>query len=196
MERTDALDLLVQTACRMHWTAPPAVALETGDDPEPGEEASAVFDPLLDQADAAIELISRCEMLLEKHRAELDRRAKRLDEAKSAFGNHREAEENFTRTLQKRFGEPSGDDGRFSHAQVRLILTGHEAPKRGDEPLKEIWTAARSIPWLPKKFDTLGDDSFSKAVDEHVREEGLATWQLQMLSPFATKLGKKKLSAI
>jgi hypothetical protein len=78
---------------------------------------------------------------------------------------------------------------------MRLILTGHEAAQRGDELLMKIWTAARSIPWLPKKFDSLDGDKFPEAVDKHVREKGLAAWQLQMLAPFVTRLGKNKLSA-
>ena len=36
------------------------------------EQAAATFDPLLHQANAALELISRWEMLQEKRRAELD----------------------------------------------------------------------------------------------------------------------------
>lgn len=193
MKRKDALDLLVQTARRMHWTAPPLFPFENGDDSESGEHTSAAFDPLLFQADAAIELISRCEMLLEKRRAELDRQAWLLEETTRAFGSSREAEENFKKDLQTRVGEPLGKDGRFSHAQVRLILTGHEAAKRGDGPLKDIWVATRSIPWVPKTFDSLGEDEFSEAVDRHVRDEGLSAWQLQMIAPFATKLGKKNL---
>ena len=72
MERTAALDLRLQAACRMHRAAPPPVAMETGG---PDEQASATFDPLFYEADAAIELISRCEVLLEKRRADLARQA-------------------------------------------------------------------------------------------------------------------------
>ena len=194
MKRKDALDLLVQTACRMHWTVPPPPPLENGDNPESDEHTSAAIDPLLFQADVAIELISRCEMLLEKRQAEPHLQAQLLNETKRAFGSSSEAEKNFKMDLQKRVGEPLGKDGRFSHAQVRLILTGHEAAKRGDGPLKDIWAATRSIPWVPKTFDSLGEDEFSEAVDRHVRDEGLTAWQLQMLTPFATKLGKKNLS--
>jgi hypothetical protein len=119
MNRKDALDLLVQTACRMHWTVPPP-PLESGDNTKSAEHTSGAIDPLLFQADVAIELISRCDMLLEKHQAEPHLQAQLSDETKRAFGSSREAEENFKMDLQNRVGEPLGKDGSFSHAQGRL----------------------------------------------------------------------------
>jgi hypothetical protein len=93
----------------MHWTAPPEMRLEHSGNAEVDEQVAATFDPLLYQANAVIALISRCEMLLEKRRADLNRQAGLLDEAKSAMGNHREAAEIFKQTLQKLLGAPLGD---------------------------------------------------------------------------------------
>ena len=73
MERDDALDLLVRTACTMPWL--PITESITGTtaylDADERLGADAI-DPLLLQADTAIDLISRYEKLLARRRAESD----------------------------------------------------------------------------------------------------------------------------
>ena len=195
MDRADALDLLVRTACTMPWsetwrsTNGPTAHLDA--DELPGADTT---DPLLLQADTAIALISRCEELLARRRAELEDREKSLSGAKSAISSHHAAEQHFETVLIGLIGKPVLKNGRFSYAQIRLFLTGHEAANRGDERLNEIWLEAKEIDWLPKRFDPVTDRDFRDAVDAHVHAEGLASWQLRILAPYATKLGKKKLA--
>jgi hypothetical protein len=95
MGRDDALDLLVRTACSMPWmsvtqsTNDPTANLDA--DERPGAD---VIDPLLLHADAATDLISLCEGLLARRRAEPENQALRRapgsaqtgEEGADAFG--------------------------------------------------------------------------------------------------------------
>jgi hypothetical protein len=85
-------------------------------------------------------------------------------------------------------------NGRFSYAQIRLFLTGNEAAERGAERLNEIWVGAKELNWFPKRFDPVTGKDFRDAVDAYVHAEGLASWQLRILAPYATNLCKKKLA--
>jgi hypothetical protein len=196
MGRDDALDLLVRTACSMPWMP----VTESTTDPtahlDADERLNAdAIDPLLLHADAAIDLISLCEGLLARRRAEPQNKALKLAEAQSAISSHDDAEQQFKTGLIEIVGKPGGKNGRFSYQQIRLFLTGHEAPKRGDRHLKEIWMLAKRLDCFPKRFDSFVDEDFCDAVDTYVRSEGLDSWQLRVLAPYATKLGKKKLAS-
>ena len=63
----------------MYWSVPLPGPMENDQDPESMGQASAALDPLLFQGDSAIDLISRCEMLLEERRAELHWQTEHLD---------------------------------------------------------------------------------------------------------------------
>jgi hypothetical protein len=184
MGRDDALDLLVRTACTMPWSetsrSTNGLTAHLDADELPGADAT---DPLLLQADTAIALISRCEELLARRRAEHEDQAKRLTGAQSAISSQYAAEQHFETGLIGMIGKPMRESGRFSYAQIRRFLTGHEAAKRGDDRLKEIWLEAKELNCAPKRFDPVTDKDFRDAVDGYVHSEGLASWQLRILAP-------------
>ena len=193
MDRADALDLLVRTACSMPWHSIPEFTSALSADVEVHQhpEDDAIH-PLLLQADTAIDLICRCELLLARRRSEFENQAVRLAQSQGALSARFHEEQQFEADLRDGIEKPQGNNNRFSYAQVRRFLTGHDAAQRGDETLKEIWLHSKGLSWLPKRFDLVENAAFAGAVDLYVRAEGLAAWQLKVLAPFATKLAKKK----
>lgn len=73
MNRPDALDLLVRTACSRPWRYTPESTTDFPADLEAHEylEVDAI-DPLLLHADSASDLICRCELLLAQRKAEFE----------------------------------------------------------------------------------------------------------------------------
>jgi hypothetical protein len=193
MNRPDALDLLIRTACSMPWQSTRESTTDFPADLEAHEylEVDAI-DPLFLQADNAIDLICRCELLLAQRKAEFEIQTVKLAQAQGSLSAYQEEERQFEVSLRDILKEPQGRDNRFSYAQVRRFLTGHDAAQRGDDELREIWVRAKGLNWLPRHFDLVQPEAFASAVDSYVHAGGLAASQLKVLEPLATKLAKKK----
>jgi hypothetical protein len=193
MDRADALDLLVRTACSLPWHSIPESTSALSADVEAHESPEGdTIDPLLLQGDTAIDLICRCELLLARRKAEFEIQTVRLAQAQESRSAYHEEEWQFEVSLRDILKEPQATDNRFSYAQVRRFLTGHDAAQRGDDELREIWVRAKGLNGLPRRFDLIQPEAFASAVDSYVRVEGLAASQLKVLEPLATKLAKKK----
>ena len=189
--RPDALDLLVKTAVSM----PSVFASFDEDFKEPQNDLGdqSEVKSLDVHVNCAAHLIDRCEAMLEKMRHERITVAKKLKLAIAAPALRVRADKLFEVELQKFVGEPQAAESRYSYAQVRLFLTGHKAPNRGDSELHRIWTDSAGAAWLPNEIDQLPLNKKRKNTDDYVKRQGLAHWQLRKLVRFATKLGKKKM---
>ena len=189
--RPDALDLLVKTAVSM----PSVFASFDEDFKEPQNDLGyqSEVKPLDVHVNWAAHLIDRCEALLKTMRHERITIAKKLKRTTTALELDVQADNLFEVELRKFVGEPQAAESRYTYAQVRLFLTGHKAPDRGDSELHRIWTDSAGAAWLPNEIDQLPLNKKRKNTDDYVKRQGLAHWQLRKLVRFATRLGKKKM---
>ena len=191
--RADALDLLVATAARMPGALPNPNAEDLIDALD--ETGQHNLDPLALHANSAMQLIDLCEQLLQRRHIEISTRKAMREHGSAVLQSHAQVTAELDANLRDFLGEPQKEEGRFSLAQVRLLLTGHKAANRGDSALQKIWMDSVREGWLPKSLEPFAGEDRSKDIGEYVESKGLANWQLRILVGFATRLGKRKMPA-